>query len=158
MSQSNGIKGLMAGGISGLLALLGSSGLACAGTCGAACGAAVLPLLGLSTGAMGAFLSRWQPAFLGLSLLAFGYAFWGMYRRKRASAACSPEGDCACPPPQQKVPGNLSWVLVIALAIGIGWWARPEPAPSSPSCAETCSSAHTCVKPTGEKPACSGKK
>jgi hypothetical protein len=113
------IKSTSAGLVTGVLgASLGSSSALCAGTCGAVCSTSALSIFGASTGTMGAVLSGWQPVFFAVSILAFGYAFYGLYF-KRGNSVCDTDCDCTSANYISTLKPKIFLWLALVLSIGL---------------------------------------
>lgn len=125
MKKNNSIIGSIIGFLSGSVGVIASTcGMAC-GACVGACGSAAISLFGLSSVTTGAFLNKWQPLFIAISILAFSYAFYNLYFRKPKVENCATDASCECPPQKSSTLRFQKTFLWVALLVSIVFYSYP---------------------------------
>lgn len=94
----------------------------------AASSCCVLPLLFVSVGISGAWISSltvlatYQPIFLAIAAACIAAGFWSIHRRN--AAACAGP-DCGAPASRRATKAALwAGVVVLLVARSVEWWAR----------------------------------
>ncbi len=119
------IVGFLTGGVGAIASACGLAGGTCAGACASLGGSAATTLFGLGSGATGAFLHKWQPAFIAVSVIAFGYVFYNLYFRKTKAENCSTGLSCECPPIKSSTLRFQKVFLWAALLLSLGFYGYP---------------------------------
>jgi len=106
---------------SGLNFFAATCGTACAATCGTICLPAASTFLGITSSGLGLWLQEWKPALIAASCLAFGYAFYDLYRREKDKPSC--QSDCHCETPRHlKLQKGGLW---LSLVVSVSFFVYP---------------------------------
>jgi hypothetical protein len=151
MKNNNSIISSTTGFITGSMTIFASTCGVAGGACGAVCGTTAISLFGLGSGTTGAFLNKWQPLFIGISIIAFVYSFYNLYFRKPKIANCATDATCKCPP---KMTNNIRFQKIFlwtALALSIGFYSYPLFAKSNLKENVQCANNKSCTTPCEQK-------
>lgn len=120
------------------------------GACATVCGTTAISLFGLGSGTTGAFLSKWHPLFIGISIIAFAYSFYNLYFKQPKTTNCATDASCECPPKKLNNIRFQKIFLWTALILSIGFYSYPLFANGKSGINTTCAN-ESCTSPCEEK-------